>query len=81
MPAPPNHHVGYLTLAQERKERKDMDEDTLYRIAIYLAEGYLRGGDELTIEEMAQELRHLGRTSLGGLSALAAYAARGGLTT
>ena len=32
-----------------------MDEDTLYRIAISLAEGFLRE-DELTIGEMAQDL-------------------------
>ena len=40
-----------------------MDEDTLYRVAIYLTEGLIRGDeltieeiDELTIEEIAEDL-------------------------
>jgi len=32
-----------------------MDEDTFYRVAIYLAEGLIHG-DELTIEELAEDL-------------------------
>jgi hypothetical protein len=33
-----------------------MDEETLERIAIYLAEGFLRGDANMTISEMAEDL-------------------------